>query len=101
MRRFVSISLFPILLFCFAVPRARGFTLVQKVSASTGATSNSLSFPSANAAGNLIIVSVGWLNGGTVTSASDSTTHFYASAVGPTTSGDPTSQLLYPTNIKG
>lgn len=100
MRRIVFICLCSILLFCFAAPQTRGFTLVQKASASTGATSNSVTFPSANATGNLIIVSVGWLNGGTP-SVSDSRGNTYVSAIGPTASGDPASQIWYAANIAG
>src|SRR5690348_14734315 len=69
MRRLLFMFLFAIML-SFGVPKARGYTLVQKQSA-TGNTSIAVPFANANTAGNLIIVSAAWVNGGTA-SVSDS-----------------------------
>jgi hypothetical protein len=87
------------LLICFIVPRTNGSVLVQKASNSTGNASNPVTFTSPNTAGNLLIVSVGWLNGGTA-SLSDSSNNTYVSAIGPTTNG-PTSQIWYAANVAG
>jgi hypothetical protein len=95
MRRLLFMFLFVIVLSCLGVPRARGYTLVQKNS-NTGGTSIAVSFPNATTAGNLIIVSAAWLNGGTA-SVSDGHNP-YVTAAGPPASGM-MSQIWYAANI--
>jgi len=100
MRRFIFMSLFSILFLCSVAPKVRGYTLVQAAS-KTGPGVNvvSVSFPKATTAGNLIIVSAGWSNGGTA-SVSDSKLNTYSTAVGPPASGY-ASQIWYAANIVG
>jgi hypothetical protein len=101
MRRILFMFLFGIMLACFGVPQARaqGYTLVQGNSHPNADLTNSVSFANPNTAGNLIVVSVGWVNGGTAT-VSDSNHNSYVSAVGPTSNGY-TSQIWYAANIAG
>jgi chitodextrinase len=81
-----------------AVPVVPAFVQQTSKNVTSGKT-NSVTFPSANTAGNLIVVYVNWGNTGTV-SISDSRGNTYQSAVGPTSwSTSYRAQVFYARNI--
>jgi chitodextrinase len=84
-------------------PAAAAIAYVQSKSSASGSPQSSISatFTSAQTAGNLIVVAVGWTNGtSVVTSVTDSRGNTYALAIGPTVfTGTRSSSIYYAKNI--
>ena len=97
----------PLCLVCICsaqVARAQSYTLLQKASHSAGDTTNSVSFPLPTVPGDLIVVSVAWVNGGKATIYDIAGDAFFP-AVGPTAANgnanSGSSQIWYVPNALG
>lgn len=90
------------LLLLAAMPASATITVVQHASASTGSnTSLAQAFPSANTAGNLLVVAVSTYAGETINTPTDSLNNTYTQAVTVSQSGNAVAAIYYAPNCKG
>lgn len=93
------------LLMLGATPARATITVVQHANATTATTGSSTSlsraFPSANTAGNLLVVAVSTYSGETISPPTDSVNNTYALAVGASRSGNAVAAIYYAANCKG
>ncbi len=90
------------LLLLAAMPASATITVVQHASTSTGSnTSLALAFPSANTAGNLLVVAVSTYAGETINTPTDSLNNTYTQAVTVSQSGNAVAAIYYAPNCKG